>query len=203
MSGKDERDSAGRKQPSKYLRKKRAANAARHRWKQKCELVPGIPLSWSERSFANKLRHLAAAKKGGETTGSQIKEQQRVFWRWYYGDCKEQLSGPFKTVVETFERIEAAYVQRHGHNGSKWIEWGGFVADVFVTYILVACGSLKPDVVEQEMWARYEEFMEADEAALYGDGKTPGLLKALHDYDDAREAKRVRLQMWRLKNSLG
>ena len=130
MSRNEEKDTAGRKQPSKYLRKKRAKNAARHRWKNKHELIPGHPLPWSQRSFANTLRHLAASRKGGRTTGDQIKEQQRLFWRWYHGDCKADLRGPFKTVVETLERIEAAYNQRYGRSDQKWLEWDGFMAEV-------------------------------------------------------------------------
>jgi hypothetical protein len=201
MSNNKSTDSAGRKQPSKYLRKKRAANGAKHRWKHKWQLVPGFPPSWSERSFANKQRHLAAAKKGGEVTGHQIREQQRLFWRWYHGDCKAQLRGPFKAVVETFERIEAAYVQRYGYKGPKWIAWEGFFAHVFQSYVLVAIGRTRPEDVERDMWALYQQFMDADDAELYGDGRRPGLLKALHDFDDALEAKRVRLGLWRSKNS--
>ena len=38
MSGKDKTDALGRKMPSKYMRKKRAANAAKMRWKEKWRL---------------------------------------------------------------------------------------------------------------------------------------------------------------------
>jgi hypothetical protein len=41
--------------------------------------------------------------------------------------------------------------------------------------------------------------MEADDAALFGEGRRAGLLKPLFDHDDAQEAKRVRLQLWRAK----
>jgi hypothetical protein len=200
MNGKEKKDSVGRRQPPKHLRKKRAANAAKHRWKEKWQLVPGSPLPWSKRSVANRQRHLAASRKGGETTGRQIKEQQRLFWRWYHGDCKAQLRGPFKTVVETFERIEAAYGQRYGNDAYKEIAWDGFFAQMLVSYVFVARRRTKAEI-ERGMWALYEEFMEADDAALYGDGRSGGLLKALHDYDDAQEEKRIRLQMWRAKQS--
>ena len=184
MSGKDERDSAGRKQPSKYLRKKRAVNAAQHRWKNKQELVPGYPLPWNQRSLANQLRHLAAAKKGGTKTGSQIKEQQRVFWRWYYGDCKAQLRGPFKTVVETLERIETAYVQRYGRDGSKWLAWDGFMHYVFTDYILRACWKMSPETIERKMWVQYELFMVSE-------GKTlDELLRPMIEYEDEREQRK-------------
>ena len=166
MRGKD-RDAIGREQPPEFVRKRRAVYAARHRWKQKWQLVPGYPLLWGERSLANKERHLAATKKGGETTGRHIKEQQRLFWRWYYGDCKEQLRGAFKAVVETFERIEGAHVQRYGRRGSKALAWDGFEADVFVSYILRSCSKLKPELIEQKMWDRYKVFMEADDKALH------------------------------------
>ena len=199
MSCKDKKDSAGRKQPSKYLRKKRAANAAKHRWKEKWQLVPGAPAPWSERSCANKQRHLAAARKGGATTGQMVREQQRLFWRWYHGDCKAQLRGLFKTVVETFERIEAAYVQRYGRNSPKKTAWEGFFAQMLLSYVLVARKHVMLANIEQEMWALYQEFMEADDAALFGEGRRAGLLKPLFDHDDAQEAKRVRLQLWRAK----
>jgi hypothetical protein len=198
MSRKDDRDSAGRKQPSKYKRAKRATNAAKQRWKDKRPLVPGLPLPWSERSLANKQRHLAAATKGGQVTGHQIREQQQFFWNWYYGNDKAQLRGPFKAVVETFERIEQAFNQRYrgGSESAKWIAWDGFFAEMFASYVLVACGSRKPEEIEQEMWARYHEFMEADEAVLFADG----FLTALHKYEDAKEEKKYRVEMWRAKN---
>ena len=196
MSRNVEKDSAGRKQPSKYLRKKRATNAAKHRWKQKMQLIPGVVRPWSERSFANKLQHLAAARKGGNTTGHQIREQQRLFWRWYHGDCKAQLDGPFKAVVETFERIEAAFVQQYGYKSPKHLAWDGFFADMFTSYVLAACWNRTPEDIERSMWARYQEFMEADDAALWN-----GLLSALLAHDDAQEEKRIRIEAWRQKNS--
>jgi hypothetical protein len=201
MSDREDRDAAGRRLPSKYRRKKRAATAARHRWKNKWQLEPGVPLHWFERSLAGELRHRAAVKKGGEATGRRVKEQQRLFWRWYYGDCKEHLSGPFQTVVETFERIEAAYVQRYGHNGPKAMAWDGFFAVVFQTYVLVSCRSMLAEVIERAMWERYQVFMEADDKALYGDGKVPGLLQPLHDHDDSLQRKHERLALWRAKQA--
>ena len=183
MSGKDETDSAGRKQPSKYLRKKRAVKAAGHRWKHKWQLVPGIRLEWFERSLADELRHRAAVKKGGKTTGGQIREQQRLFWRWYYGDCKAQLRGPFKTVVETIERIEAAYVQRYGRK-SKVLPWDGFMHHAFTDYILRPCWKMKPDAIERDLWARYELFMTAEGKALND------LLRAMLEYEDEREERK-------------
>jgi hypothetical protein len=192
MSRKDEKDTAGRKQPSKYLRTQRASNAARHRWKHKWELVPGKPLPWQRRSLANMLRHHAAAKLGGETTRREISEQQRLFWRWYHGDCKAQLRGPFKTVVETLERIEAAYVQRYGREGSKDLAWEGFMHDVFSTYILRRCGKMQPQAIERHMWGRFEIFLEADDEALHGkDGTGRGLLQPLFAYWDARDRGRM------------
>jgi hypothetical protein len=195
MSTKNCRDSAGRKQPSKDLRKKRAVNGAKHRWKHKWQLVPGFPPSWSERSFANKLRHLVAAKKGGETTGRQIREQQRLFWRWYHGDCKAQLREPFKSVVETFERIEVAHLQRYGSRGAKPLAWDGFFAQMFKSYVLVACGGRKPADIERELWALYEKYMNADDHDL------DALLTALYEYEDALEEKSIRLGMWRERMS--
>jgi hypothetical protein len=191
MSHKDEKDAAGRKQPSKYLRKKRATKAARHRWKHKYQLVPGLVLPWNERSLANTFRHLAACKRGGKTTGAQIKEQQRLFWRWYHGDCKAHLRGPFRAVVETLERIEAAYEQRYGQNGPKWLEWEGFMAEVFATYILSSCSRMKSRVIEQEMWERYETFMSAEGQALHK------LLGPLYEYEDAKDDKKLRLDLYR------
>src|SRR5215510_5444521 len=151
MSHEDDCDSAGRKQPSKYLRKKRASKAAQHRWKHKWQLSPGIPLHWGKRSLADQERQLTAAKKGGEATGGQIREQQDVFWRWYHGDCKEQLRGPFRTVVETLERIEAAYAQRYGWNGPRSLCWDGFMHYVFSKYVLVGCRKMRPEAIERDM----------------------------------------------------
>ena len=168
---------------------KRAVNAARHRWKQKCQLSPGYPLSWSDRSLANKQRQLEAAKKGGQAIGRQIKEQQRLFWRWYYGDCKAQLRGPFKAVVETFERIEAAYDQRFGSGIAKEIAWQGFEHEVFSKFILRSCSKMEPETIERQMWAAYEKFMEADDRTLCGDNGRGGLLKALFDYEAAKERR--------------
>lgn len=197
MSRKDDNDSAGRRQPSSYLRKKRATNAAKHRWKEKYQLEPGAPRSWSERSYANKLKHLAAARKGGAKTGGQIKEQQRLFWRFYHGNCKEQLQGPFTVVVETFERIEAAYVQRYGHNGAKWLAWDGFFARLLHSFVFSPCWTKKPEDLERDMWELYEAFMDADDQALWEDG----LLSTLLSYEDALEEKRLRIEQWRAKNS--
>ena len=130
--------------------------------------------------------------KAAKTTGRQVKEQQRLFWRWYYGDCKEQLRGPFKAVVETFERIEGAYVQRYGRRGSKALAWDGFEADVFVSYILRSCSKLSPELIELKMWDRYKVFMEADNKALH-----EGLLKPLFDYEYALALKEERLEAYR------
>jgi hypothetical protein len=158
-------------------------------------------MSWSERSYANKLRHLAAARKGGATTGSQIKEQQRLFWDFYHGNRKEQLHGPFTAVVETFERIEAAYIQRYGRNGPKWLAWDGFFAQMLYSFVFSPCWTKKPEDLEREMWELYEEFMEADDNALWGDGKYSGLLGTLHRYDDALEEKKIRIEQWRMRNA--
>ena len=198
MRGKVRTDAIG-KQPSRYMRKKRALNAARHRWKEKRTLEPGVSLHWSQRSFANKLRHLAAVKKGGATTGGHIKEQQRLFWRWYHGDCKAQLRGPFKAVVETFERIEAAFDQRYKANPDKDDAWYGFEAVVFRRYILTSCSRMRPQAIERDMWELYETFMEADDQALYGDGQATGLLSALRVYETAKEEKELRLAIYRSK----
>jgi hypothetical protein len=176
MSGDDKPDALGRRQPSKYLRRKRATKAAQHRWKHKWQLLPGIPLQWGQRSLADQERHLAAAKKGGEATGGPIREQQRVFWRWYYGDCKEQLQGPFRTVVETLERIEAAYAQRYGWKGRMSLRWDGFMHYVFSSYVLVGCRKMRPETIERDMWRRYQALMDANDKALYGEGSSPGLL---------------------------
>ncbi len=200
MSGKDDKDSAGRKQPSKYLRKKRATNAAKHRWKQKWQLEPGLPRSWSERCYANKLRHLAAAKKGGATTGGRIKEQQRLFWDFYHGNCKARLHGPFAAVVETFERIEAAYHQRYGHNSPKWLAWDGFFARMLYSFVFAPCWKRKTEDLEREMWELYGEFMDADDSVLWGDGERSGLLSTLLAYDDALAAKQRRVDQSRRKN---
>lgn len=202
MSRKDDRDSVGRKQPSKYLRKKRAAHAAKHRWKYKQVLVPGHPRAWSERSYANKLRHLAAARKGGATTGSKIKEQQRLFWDFYHGNSKAKLHGPFRAVVESFERIEAAYNQRYGEKGSKWIAWDGFFAQMLYSFVFTPCWTRTAEDLESEMWELFETFMAADDRTLWGDRDgSGGLLKTLHDYEDRLEEKKVRLAMWRDKRS--
>jgi hypothetical protein len=106
-------------------------------------------------------------------------------------------NGPFKTVVDTLERIEAAYTQRYGQKGPKWLEWEGFMAEVIVTYVVSSCSRMKPAVIEREMWERYETFMEAEGAALYGDDQIPGLLKPLHDFEDAMDRKRERLAAYR------
>src|SRR5258707_8459280 len=99
-SDKGKTDAIGRGLPSKYKRTKRALKASQHRWKHKLQLEPGNLKPWNHLSLANQLRHLAAARKGGETTGGGIKEQQRVFLRWCYGHFKAQLQGTFKTLVE-------------------------------------------------------------------------------------------------------
>ena len=138
-SEKDKTDAIGRRLPSKFKRTKRARKASQHRWKHKWQLEPGNPKPWNRLSLANELRQLAAARKGGETTGGRIREQQRVFWRWYYGDCKAQLRGPFKTVVETLERIEAAYAQYYRNDPAKDLPWDGFMHHVFSAYVLRPC----------------------------------------------------------------
>lgn len=200
MSSNASRDSAGRKQPSLYRRNKRAKTAANHRWKHKQQLIPGIVRPWSERSYANKLRHLAAAKRGGATTGGQIKEQQRLFWDFYHGNCKSRLRGPFTAVVETFERIEAAYDQRYGHNGTKGLAWDGFFARMLYSFVFAPCWKRKPEDLEREMWELYGKFMEADDSVLWGDGERSGLLSTLLAYDDALAAKQRRIDQWRRKN---
>ncbi len=197
MSGTGERDSKGRKQPSKFLRKKRAVHAAKHRWKHKQVLIPGHPRPWSERSYASKLRHLAAARKGGATTGSKIREQQRMFWDFYHGNSKAKLRGPFTIVVETFERIEAAYLQRYGERGLKSMEWEGFFAEFLYSFVFTASWTKKPEHLEGEMWELYETFMEAGEEELWGMG---GLMTRLLAYEEALEQKKRRIEMWRLKN---
>jgi hypothetical protein len=199
MSRKDDKDSAGRRQPSKYLRTKRAANAAKHRWKEKYQLVPGVPKSWSERSYGNKLKHLAAARKGGAKTGSQIKEQQGLFWRFYHGNCKAQLQGPFTVVVETFERIEAAYVQRYGYTGPKWLAWDGFFAQMLYEFVFSPCWTKEPEVLEREMWELYQKYMEADDNALW----QGGLLSTLNSYEERLKEKKLRIAQWRAKRSNG
>jgi hypothetical protein len=134
------------------------------------------------------LRQHAAAKKGGEATGAAIREQQRLFWRWYHGDCQAQLRGPFKTVVETLERIEAAYVQRYGRDSSKYLAWDGFMHDVFVTYVFKSCRKMRPEAIERHMWERFETFLEADYKTLHGnDGTGDGLLQSLFAYEAAKE----------------
>ncbi|MBI1651167.1 hypothetical protein [Hyphomicrobium sulfonivorans] len=195
MSSKAGKDSAGRNQPSKYLRKKRASNAAKHRWKAKQTLVPGVPKTWSERSFANKLRHLAAARKGGATTGVRIREQQHLFWNFYHGNCKVKLHGPFSVVVETFERIEAEYNQRYGPKYSNWMAWDGFFAQFLYSFVFSSCWSKAPEQLEQEMWELFEKYMAADEQALWNNG----LMDRLVAYDDAQAEKKVRLALWRDK----
>jgi len=191
MSRKDDKDSAGRRQPSKYLRTKRAANAAKHRWKEKYQLVPGAPPSWSERSYANKLKHIAAAKKGGAKTGGQLKEQQRLFWLFYHGNCKAQLNGPFTAVVETFERIEADYAERY--KGSKGLNWDGFFAQMLYTFVFSACWTKSSEDLERGMWELYEKYMEADDDTLLREG----LLATLFAYDERMEEKKLRLAQWR------
>lgn len=178
-------DSLGRRLPSEYKRRKRALKGAQHRWGHKWQLEPGRPKPWNQLSLANKLRQLAAAKKGGETTGSLIKEQQRVFWRWYHGACKAQLRGPFRTVVETLERIEAAYLQRYGDDASKDLPWDGFMHHVFTNYVLKPCWTKDPKVIEREMWKQYARFMEADASAL------SLLLQPLFDYEDEKERRKA------------
>jgi hypothetical protein len=197
LSVNKDKDSAGRKQPSKYLRRKRAAKAAKHRWKHKQVLTPGYPRPWSERSYANKLRHMAAARKGGATTGGKIREQQRQFWDFYHGNSKAKLHGPFTAVVETFERIEAAYDQRYKGTGAKLIAWDGFFAEMLHSFVFAPCWTSNSEDLERQMWDLYEMFMEADDKLLWGDGRDPGLLKRLHEYDDAVERKKLRLEMWR------
>jgi hypothetical protein len=185
MSAND-RDAAGRKQPSEHLRQKRAVKAARHRWKQKWQLDPGSPIPWNRRSLANELRSRAASKRGGQKIASLLAEQQSLFWRWYYGDCKAHLRGPFKTVVETFERIEAAYVQRYGRS-KKGLAWDGFMHFVFKSYILKPCWKLNPDTIEREMWAEYERFMTAE-------GKTlEEMARPMMEYEDEREERKAML----------
>lgn len=177
-------DAIGRKQPSKYRRKKRALNAARHRWKHKWTLVPGA--AWNQRSLADKMRHLAAAKKGGAVTGAQVKEQMRLFWNWDYGNCKAHLREPFKTVVETFDQIEAEHLRRYGRSSHE-LQWEGFRADVITSYVLRSCNRMKPDAIERELWDRYRQYIKAEGAGLY---------EALYAYEDARELKRLRLSLW-------
>jgi hypothetical protein len=198
MSREDEKDRAGRKQPSKYRRRKRAINAAKQRWKDKRRLIPGLPLPWSERSLANKQRHLAAARKGGLATGHQIREQQRLYWNWFHGGDKTQLRGSFKAVIETLERIEKSFNQhyRGTRDGVEFIAWDGFLAEMFETYVLVACGRKNPADIEKKMWARFHEFMEADETALF----TQGFLNALHRYEDKKKEKKYRIETWRAKH---
>lgn len=198
MSRKDERDSAGRRQPPRYLRRKRAITAAKQRWKDKRRLIPGLPLPWSERSLTNKQRHLAAARKGGQVTGHQVREQQRLYWNWFYGGDKTHLRGPFKAVIETLERVEQAFHQhyRGTRDGVEFVAWDGFLAEMFETYVLVACGRKNPADIEREMWSRFHEFMDTDEAALF----TKGFLGALHRYENAKEEKKYRIEMWRAKN---
>ncbi len=200
VRGKLKTDAIGRKQPSQYMRRKRALTAAQHRWKEKRTLEPGISLHWSQRSFANKLRHLAAVKKGGATTGGQIREQHRLFWRWYHGDCKAQLRGPFKAVIETFERIEAAFNQRYKVTQDKDVAWDGFMAVVLKWYVFTSCTRMNPRTIERDLWDLYERFMEADAYALYRDG---GLLKTLHDYEDAKEEKALRMAIYRSRANEG
>jgi hypothetical protein len=156
------------------------------------QLLPGIPLQWGQRSLADQERHLAAAKKGGEATGGPIREQQRVFWRWYYGDCKEQLQGPFRTVVETLERIEAAYAQRYGWKGRMSLRWDGFMHYVFSSYVLVGCRKMRPETIERDMWRRYQALMDANDKALYGEGSSPGLLSPYLEF----EAEKSRQEAW-------
>jgi hypothetical protein len=55
-------------------------------------------------------------------------------------------------VVETFERIEAAYDQRYRRNDAKILEWDGFVHFVFRNYILIPCWKMNPECIEREMW---------------------------------------------------
>ena len=134
-----------------------------------------------ERSHADKLRRLAAI----EAIRAEIKGQQDLYWRWFYGQCKERLHGPFKTVIETLERIEAAYDQRYANLPEKDAAWAGFMHYVFTTFILQLCRYKKPETIERRMWGEYQTFLEAGhEKALYGDGRNPGLLRRLHDYED-------------------
>jgi hypothetical protein len=182
MSSSD-RDAIGRKQPSKYLRQKRARTAARHRWKHKWQLLPGEPIPWNHRSFENELRSRALSKQRGQKIANLHAEQRSLFWRWYHGDCKEHLHGPFKTVVETFERTEAAYVQRYGRRSPKWEAWEGFTHYVFKTYILRACWKMDPEAIERDMWARYEQFMTAEGMALVE------MLRPMIKYEEEREER--------------
>ena len=69
-------------------------------------------------------------------------------------------------VVETFERIEAAYVQRYGRNSSKRLAWDGFTMEVFVEYVLRSCSKKSAEVIERLLWERYDQFMQADANAL-------------------------------------
>lgn len=196
------RDLAGRKMPPKKLRSERASNAALHRWKDKWRLVPGESKPWSERSFADKLRHLEAVRKGGANTGGRIKEQQRLFWNWYHGNSKEGLQEPFKTVVETFEKLHAAYEQKYGANGgSKVLVWDGFFAEFFQTYVLGASWKKQPDELERELWTLFDKFMAANHDELYGRAGSPGLLQTLFDFEDAQDEKQARLAEWRSARS--
>lgn len=201
MARKGDLDSVGRKQPSKYMRKKRAAHAARHRWKHKQVLTPGLSLPWSERSYANKLRHLAAARKGGATTGCKIREQQRMFWDFYHSNSKDKLHGPFTSVVETFERIEAAYIQRYGEKGPKWLAWDGFFAQMLYSFVFTPCWTKRPQDLEREMWEMYQEYMDADDRKLWGEDSLSGMLATLHKFDDRLKEKQERLAMWRMKKA--
>lgn len=138
---------------------------------------------------------MAAARKGGATTGGQLKEQQRLFWRFYHGDCKAQLQGPFTVVVETFERIEAAYVQRYGRTGPKWLNWEGYFARFLYEFVFSACWTKRSEDLEREMWQLYEKYMAADDNELF----QKGLLESLHSYEERLQEKKIRIDMWRAK----
>ena len=157
---------AGRQLPPKPKRQRQAKKAADHRWRHKQRLVPGAVLPWNQRSLANRTAHMAAAICGGETTRRKWAAQFRAFWDWYYGETKDAAAGPIRTVVDTFENIEAAFKQRHGTDAGYALRWDCFWFYFMDDYVSKAMWTREPADIERGMWARYHELMEATEAQI-------------------------------------